>query len=65
GLHCDSTLAPIVPDNEPSHHRELAHFLECVKENREVLVKPEESLGVIKILEAMYISDQKKKEVVF
>ncbi len=65
GLHCDSTLTPIVPDNEPSHHRELAHFLECVKENREVLVKPEESLGVIKILEAMYISDQKKKEVVF
>lgn len=65
GLHSDSVLTPIVPDNEPSHHKELKHFFECVKNDRELLVKPEESLEVIKMLEAMYISAEKKKEVLF
>ncbi|HOC03296.1 MAG TPA: Gfo/Idh/MocA family oxidoreductase [bacterium] len=65
GLHNDSILSPIVPDDEPSHHKELKHFLDCVRDNRDVLVKPEESLEVIKILEGMYISAEKKKEVIY
>ncbi|MCM8764274.1 MAG: Gfo/Idh/MocA family oxidoreductase [Candidatus Omnitrophica bacterium] len=65
GMHRDSTLTPIVPENESSYYIEIKEFLECVKTGKEVLVKPEESLEVIKILESMYISDEKKREVVF
>jgi len=54
----------VLPD-VPPHHEELRVFLECVKENKEVPVKPEESLEVIKILEAMYISSEKGTEVIF
>lgn len=65
GMHRDSTLTPILPDNRPPHFVEIEEFLECVKTGKDVPVKPEESLEVIRILEAMYISDEKKKEVVF
>ncbi|MCM8758319.1 MAG: Gfo/Idh/MocA family oxidoreductase [Candidatus Omnitrophica bacterium] len=65
GMHRDSTLTPIVPEKEPSHHIEIKEFLDCVKTGKDVLVKPEESLEVIGILESMYISHEKKKEVIF
>jgi len=65
GFHQDSSLTPIVVDNEPPHHKELKHFLECVKNDKEVLVKPEESLKVIEILEAMYKSAETGKEIHF
>lgn len=65
GMHRDSTLTPIIPEKEPSHHIEIKEFLECVKTGKEVPVKVEESLEVIRILESMYISDEKKREVVF
>jgi len=47
------------------HHEEIRIFFECVKENKEVPVKLEESLNVIKILEAIYISSETGKEVIF
>ncbi|HPP66540.1 MAG TPA: Gfo/Idh/MocA family oxidoreductase, partial [bacterium] len=65
GLYNDSILNPIVPDTEPPHHKEIKHFFECVRDDKDVLVKPEESLRVIKMLEGMYVSAEKKKEVIY
>ncbi len=54
----------LLPDNPP-HHQEIKVFFECVKEDKEVPVKPEESLEVIKILESIYISSETGKEIIF
>jgi len=54
------TLPDVVP-----HHEEIRAFLECVKKDKEVPVRPEESLEVIKILEGIYRSAETGKEVVF
>lgn len=53
-----------LPDVQ-SHHEEIRVFLECVKEDKEVPVKPEESLEVIKMLEGIYKSSETEKEVIF
>ncbi len=53
-----------LPDVHP-HHEEIKEFLECVKEEKEVPVKPKESLEVIKMLEGIYKSAEKGKEVIF
>ncbi|MGB9677402.1 MAG: Gfo/Idh/MocA family protein [Candidatus Ratteibacteria bacterium] len=65
GILQDIELKFDVLPNVAPHHEELKVFLECVKEDKEVPVKPQESLEVIKILEAMYISSEKGKEVIF
>ncbi len=54
------SLADITP-----HHEEIRAFLECVKKDKDVPVKPEESLEVIKILEGIYRSAKTGKEVLF
>ncbi|MCM8773102.1 MAG: hypothetical protein NC922_08685 [Candidatus Omnitrophica bacterium] len=54
----------LLPDNPP-YHEKIRIFFECVKEDKEVPVKPEESLEVIKMLEGIYISSEKGKEVIF
>lgn len=54
----------LLPD-EPPHHAEIRVFFECVKEDKEVPVKPEESLEVIKMLEGIYKSAEEKKEIIF
>jgi len=54
----------LLPDVQP-HHEEIRVFLECVKEDKEVPVKPEESLEVIKMLEGIYLSAEKNKEIIF
>ena len=47
------------------HHEEIRVFLECVKEDKEVPVRVEETLEVIKMLEGIYKSAEKGKEVLF
>lgn len=64
GMHRDSVLTQIVQENEPSHNIEIREFFNCVKTEKDVLVKPEESLEVTRILESMYISHEKKREVI-
>lgn len=54
----------VLPDNPP-HHEEIRVFFECVRDDKEVPVKPEESLQVIKILESIYISSETGKEIIF
>ena len=44
---------------------EIKTFLECVKEDKEVPVRPEESLEVIKMLDGIYKSAETGKEVIF
>ncbi|MCX8082936.1 MAG: Gfo/Idh/MocA family oxidoreductase [bacterium] len=53
-----------LPDVAP-HHEQIRVFLDCVKKDKEVPVKPEESLEVIKMLEGIYISGETGKEVLF
>ncbi|MCX7916700.1 MAG: Gfo/Idh/MocA family oxidoreductase [bacterium] len=65
GILQDIELKLDVLPNVAPHHEEIRVFLECVKEDKEVPVKPEESLEVIKILEAIYISSETGKEVIF
>ena len=53
-------LPPVIP-----HQEELKVFLECVKKDKNVPVKPEESLEVIKMLEGIYKSAETGREVIF
>ncbi|MDD3725761.1 MAG: Gfo/Idh/MocA family oxidoreductase [Candidatus Ratteibacteria bacterium] len=53
-----------LPDVAP-HHEEIRVFLECVKKDKEVPVKPEESLEVIKMLEGIYRSAETGQEMLF
>jgi len=52
-------------ETEPPHYKELRVFLECVKENKEVPVRVEESIEVIRMLEGIYRSAETNQEVVF
>jgi len=45
------------PDNLASR-RQISHFVECVRENKEPLVKPQESVEVVKMLEKLYKSNR-------
>jgi predicted dehydrogenase len=62
----DDTLVNVTPDHgeakEP-HFAEIEHFVECVRDGKEPLVKPEESLNVIKILETAYKSAEAGHEL--
>lgn len=48
---------------EDGHRREVRHFCECVEKDLPVMVKPEESLRIQKIIDAIYLSSQKNKEI--
>lgn len=61
----DIELKVDIQNAEHPHHKEIRVFLEAVKNNTAVPVKPEESYEVIKILEGIYKSAEKGKEVVF
>ena len=50
--------------DEDGHRREVRHFCECVEKDLPVLVKPEESLRIQKIIDAIYESSAKNKEIV-
>jgi len=49
---------------EDGHRREVRHFCECVEQNLPVMVKPEESLRIQKIIDAIYLSSAKNREIV-
>jgi len=48
---------------EDGHRKEIRHFTECVEENKPVIVQPEQSLNIQKIIDALYESSRKNKEV--
>ncbi|MCK5861961.1 MAG: Gfo/Idh/MocA family oxidoreductase [Candidatus Hydrogenedentes bacterium] len=49
---------------EDGHRREVRHFCECVEKDLPVMVKPEESLRIQKIIDAIYESSARNKEIV-
>ncbi|NUM54610.1 MAG: Gfo/Idh/MocA family oxidoreductase [Candidatus Hydrogenedentes bacterium] len=48
---------------QSGHRMEIRHFTECVERNRPVRVKPEESLRVQQIIDAIYESSRTNAEV--
>ncbi|MFA5645961.1 MAG: Gfo/Idh/MocA family oxidoreductase [Candidatus Ratteibacteria bacterium] len=61
----DVTLHLNLKGAEQPHCREIREFFEAVQNNAPVPVDPEESLEVIRILEAIYTSSESKKAVEF
>lgn len=61
GRLVDQTFNPGRSDS--LHHREIAHFVECVREGKEPLVKPEEAAVVVQILDAIYRSAEARRPV--
>jgi len=57
-----STRFDWLPEQE-GHRMEIRHFTECIEKNKPVLVKPEESLEIQKIIDAIYESSQKNREI--
>lgn len=43
--------------------KEVEHFVDCILEDKEVLTKPEEAVIIMKIINALYESADKKQEV--
>ncbi len=48
---------------EDGHRREVRHFIECVEKKRPVRVQPVESLQIQKIIDALYESSKKNREI--
>jgi len=64
GMH--NTLVDITPVQLPQvnpHNEEIKWFIDCVRGEREILVKPEESYTVQRIMDAIYKSSEMKKEI--
>ncbi|MCK4308247.1 Gfo/Idh/MocA family oxidoreductase [candidate division WOR-3 bacterium] len=55
-------ISPILTDVNP-YEKQAAHFIECIRENKEPITKPKEILNVIKIIEAIYLSAEKGEEI--
>ena len=52
------------PETEP-HIAEIAHWVACLRGEKQVLVKPEESLNIQRIIDSLYLSSKRKREVRF
>ncbi len=63
----DEALVDIIPQGFPEvqpHVEEIKHWVACLRGEAEVLVKPEESLNVQRILDGLYLSSEKGREIV-
>ena len=45
------------------HHAEIRHFTECIEKDKPVRVQPEESLRLQKVIDAIYESSKKNREI--
>lgn len=62
----DEALIDIIPSGLPQvepHTEEIKHWVSCLRGENEIIVKPEESLNVQRILDAIYQSSEAAKEV--
>lgn len=57
-----STTFDWLPKQE-GHRLEIRHFTECIEKNKPVRVKPEESLRIQQIIDAIYLSSARNKEI--
>ena len=62
GSSLTSTRFDYLDPNE-GHQAEIRHFTECVERDLPVLVQPEESLRIQRIIDAIYESSAKNREV--
>jgi predicted dehydrogenase len=58
-----NTVFDWLPKQE-GHRMEIRHFTECLEKDLPVRVRPEESLQIMKIIDAIYESSRKNKEVI-
>lgn len=61
------TLMNIIPADFPDvrpHTEEVKHWVACLRGEKEVLVKPEESLNVQRVIDAIYASSESGHEVI-
>ncbi len=49
---------------DDGHRREVRHFCECIEKDLPVMVQPEESLRIQKIIDAIYLSSKQNREIV-
>ncbi len=49
---------------QEGHRMEIRHFTECLEQNKPVRVQPRESLRIQKIIDAIYESSKKNREIV-
>lgn len=61
GTHVDIEFAEL-PEVEP-HEEEVLWFIDCIRGEQEVLVKPEESYQTMQLIDAVYQSSEAGKEV--
>lgn len=62
----DEALVDIIPSGLPevkAHTEEIKYWVSCLRGENEVLVKPEESLNIQRILDAIYLSSEQAAEV--
>ena len=50
-------------EKQEGHRMEIRHFTECLEKNLPVRVKPEQSLEIQKIIDAIYESSRKNREI--
>ncbi|MCP4645406.1 MAG: Gfo/Idh/MocA family oxidoreductase [bacterium] len=50
-------------EKEEGHRMEIRHFTECLEKNKPVRVQPVESLRIQKIIDAIYESSKKNREI--
>jgi predicted dehydrogenase len=48
---------------QEGHRMEIRHFTECIEQDKPVRVQPEESLNVQKIIDAIYLSSERNRDV--
>lgn len=61
GVHVDVDLVEI--DEVDSYREEILHFLSCIREKKIPLVRPEESLQVMQVIDGLYRSAETGREV--
>ncbi len=60
-----STVVEIQPKlNFNSPINEFEHFIECIKNDKEPLARPEEAVKLMKIIDGIYKSSSKKREII-
>ncbi|HEY5586234.1 MAG TPA: Gfo/Idh/MocA family oxidoreductase [Ruminiclostridium sp.] len=63
----NGTLVDIAPKitDIPFSEDEIRHFVDCVKEDKEPIARAEDSMEVMRIIESIYASAEKKCEIKF
>lgn len=56
-------LTPVLPLKEDAFHKEVEHFIDCIKQRKNPITTPAEALNVARIIDAIYQSAEEGKEI--